>query len=497
MTAAARPLDLLPVILGGARVRGRLDGREVRGVTADSREVRQGSVFVCLKGTRHDGHAFVEKAVLDGAVAVVAGIPLRCTVPVLTVRDTRDALARLAAWWWGHPGRGMDVVGVTGTNGKTTTAYLIESILRAAGRRPALFGTVENRFGARTFPHRHTTPDAPALQALLAGVRRAGADSAVMEVSSHALDQRRVDGVPFRVAAFTNLTRDHLDYHGTMAAYERAKARLFELTAPGAEGGCAAVNLDDPAGPRLARRARGTVYGYTRAGRRGARRAGSRVALSPRGTSFTLHEGPRSMRVRLRLLGDYNVSNALAAAAAARGLGIGLDDVRRGLERLARVPGRFERVELAAPFTVVVDYAHTPDALERVLRAARGLRPRRVLTVFGCGGNRDRGKRPKMGGIAARLADFAWVTSDNPRDEDPRAILREVTAGIRRTGRHAVEPDRRRAIALALRAARAGDLLVIAGKGHERVQIVRGRELPFDDAAVARDLWRAGRGAGA
>jgi UDP-N-acetylmuramyl-tripeptide synthetase len=492
-----RTLDEVPGVLAVARVRGRLDGREVRGITADSREVRRGSVFVCLKGTRHDGHAFVEKAVLDGAVAVVAGIPLRCTAPVVTVPDTREALARLSAWCRGWPGRALDVVGVTGTNGKTTTTYLLESILRAAGRRPALFGTVENRIGARRLAHTHTTPDAPALQSLLADARDAGADAAVIEVSSHALDQRRVDAVPFRAAVFTNLTRDHLDDHRTMRAYGGAKARLFDLVDGAERGGVAAVNLDDPAGPRLARRTRAMAIGFTRAGRRGARVAGGRVTLSARGTAFDLREGPRALRVRLRLLGDYNVSNALAAAAAARGLGIGLDVVRRGLERLARVPGRFERVALPAPFTVVVDYAHTPDALERVLRAARGLRPRRLFAVFGCGGNRDRGKRPRMGAIAARLADFAWVTSDNPRDEDPAAIIGDVTAGIRRSGRHAVEPDRRRAIGAALRAARAGDLVVIAGKGHERAQIVRGRSLPFDDARVAATEWRRARAAGA
>jgi UDP-N-acetylmuramoyl-L-alanyl-D-glutamate--2,6-diaminopimelate ligase len=457
--------------------------------------VRDGSVFVCLKGARYDGHAFVPKAVRDGAVAVVAEHPLRCTTPLFVVGDTRRALAQLAAWFQGYPTRWLDVVGITGTSGKTTTAYMLESILRAAGRRPALFGTIAHGYGRLRFPADHTTVGAAELQSRFARVRRAGADSAVMEVSSHALAQSRVEGVAFRAGAFTNLSREHLDYHRTMRAYFEAKAGLFDRLPGAALGGVAAVNVDDPAGRAVAAWTSARVLGVSSSGRRGAFLAAEDTRATARGTAFVLREGARRMPVRLRLLGDYNVANALVAAGAARGLGIGLGEVRRGLERLARVPGRFEPVPLGAPFTVIVDYAHKPDALDRVLAAARGLRPRRLLCVFGCGGNRDRGKRPVMGDLSTRRADFTWITSDNPRDEEPASIIRQIVSGVRRPGRHAVEPDRRRAIAAAIGAAGPGDLLVVAGKGHEKYQIVRGTRLPFDDALAARAAWRNMRGA--
>jgi len=490
-----RDLEDMCTALAGARVTGRLPkGTEVSGITSDSRQVRPGSVFVCLKGARHDGHAFVPKAVRDGAVAVVAGHPLRSAAPVVLVEDTRRALAELSAAFWDYPSRHMDVIGVTGTNGKTTTTYMLESILRKAGKKPALLGTVEYRFGGRKFPHVHTTAEAPDLQRVLAAVRSGGGNTVAMEVSSHSLVQSRVVGVGFRAGVFTNLTRDHLDFHGTMRRYFEAKARLFEGLPPAELGGVAVINLDSPAGPAFAGRTAARVISYGVIGHGVSRRTGvflaaSEVETSVAGTRFLLSAGSFRMRVGLRLLGAYNVANALAAAGAAHGIGIGWPDIGRGLECLERVPGRLERV-VSMPFTAVVDYAHTPDALERVLVAARGLARRNVIVVFGCGGNRDRGKRPQMGGIATELTDFAWITSDNPRDEDPLSIIREIQAGIRRTGRHAIEPDRRRAIAAALEQARPGDMVVIAGKGHERAQLVRGRAFPFDDAAVVRSLCR-------
>ncbi len=497
-----RSLAELCGALTGGRAHGRTAGVAVRSVTADSRAVRPGALFVCLTGARHDGHAFVPEAVRNGAVAVVAERPVGRAVPVVVVRNARRALAELAAEFHGHPSRSLDVIGITGTNGKTTTAYMLESILKEAGRRPALVGTVECRFGAMRFPHVHTTPDAPALHALFAAVLRRGADAVAMEVSSHALVQDRVTGVAFRAGVFTNLTRDHLDYHGGMGAYFRAKALLFERLPPGAVGGAAILNADSPRAAALARCTRARVWRYAaarpaadasriRGWRRleGPRLWSSHAAATVSGTAFTLHEEGAAARVRLRLLGAYNVSNALAAAAAARSLGVSREDVRRGLERLARVPGRMERVPLRAPFAVVVDYAHTPDALERALASARRLARRKVIVVFGCGGNRDRGKRPRMGAIAARRADASWVTSDNPRDEAPDAIIADILAGIHSAPRPAVEPDRRRAIAGALRAARAGDLVLVAGKGHERTQVIRGAAHPFDDAAAVRDEW--------
>lgn len=499
MTPPPRELGEVRTVLPAARVAGAraaaaTERQRVLGVTADSRAVKAGWVFVCLKGARYDGHAFVPKAVRDGAVAVVAERPLRCTAPLFVVRDTRRALAALSAWAWGYPSSGLDILGITGTSGKTTTAYMVEAILRAAGRRPALFGTVAYRFGDRRFPSNHTTAEAPDLQKVISRVRRAGADAVVMEVSSHALDQHRVEGVAFRVGAFTNLSREHLDYHRTMRAYRDAKTRLFAGLPAATRGGAAVVNLDDPAGRLVTGGTSARILGVSRTSRTGAWLSASAVVATRHGTGFVLREGKRRLSVRLRLLGDYNVDNALVASGVARALGVELEGVRAGLQKLASVPGRFQPVPLPAPFTVVVDYAHKPDALSRVLASARDLRPRRLLCVFGCGGNRDRGKRPVMGAIATSRADFTWVTSDNPRDEAPEAIIREIVRGVRRGGRHAVEPDRRRAIGAALAAARPGDLLVIAGKGHEQYQLVRGRRLPFDDARVARAAWTAVHG---
>jgi UDP-N-acetylmuramoyl-L-alanyl-D-glutamate--2,6-diaminopimelate ligase len=405
---------------------------------------------------------------------------------VVLVRDTRLALAELSAAFWGYPSRNLDVTGITGTKGKTTTAYMLESILREAGKRPALFGTVENRFGKTRFPHLLTTAQAPDLQRLFSLVAQRGGNSAVLEVSSHSLDQHRVEGVGFRAGIFTNLTRDHLDYHRTMERYFAAKALLFERLPRASLGGVAVLNWDNAEGRRLVSRTAARIIRYSGSGNRGADLRATDGRSSFTGTRFVLHEEGLHVSVRLKLIGLYNVANALAAAGAARGMGVGSDAVKRGLEALAMVPGRMVPVPIRAPFTAVVDYAHTPDSLQWALKTVRGLARGRVLAVFGCGGNRDRGKRPKMGDIATRLADFTWVTSDNPRDEDPGFIISEITAGIHRHGRHEVEPERRSAIRSALLAARRGDVVLVAGKGHERSQIVKGRRIPFDDAEEIR-----------
>jgi len=466
----------------------------VRDVVTDSRRVKPGALFVCLKGARHDGHAFVPKAVRNGAAAVVAGRPLRSTVPVLEVRDTKLALALASATFWGHASRYMDVVGITGTNGKTTTAYMLESILGSAGVPCALFGTVEYRFGPTTFRHEHTTDFSNDLQRLFATVRDSGAKAVVMEVSSHGLALSRVRGVSFRGGVFTNLTRDHLDFHGDMRRYFQAKGLLFSSLPSAEHGGLAVLNWDDKAGRRMAGLTRARILRYSCAGggRRG--RFGDvgfhNLRADLLGTSFVIEEGGEKTAVRLHLLGGHNAANAVAAAAAARGLGVETAKVKAGLESLENVPGRMEKVALRAPFSVLVDYAHTPDALERLLFAARRLGGRKLLTVFGCGGNRDRGKRPLMGEIATRLSDFSWVTSDNPRDEDPEEIIRGISAGIRRVGSHSVMVDRREAISRVLSAAGAGDVVVIAGKGHEAQQIVRGKTIPFSDKRVAMEEWR-------
>ncbi len=473
-----------------------MDRVVVRSITADSRLVSPGALFVCLRGAQHDGHAFVPKAVRDGAVAAVAERPLRHSIPTILVPDSRRALAHLAAAFWDFPSRFLDVIGITGTNGKTTTAYMLDAILKAAGRRPALFGTVKCRFGTRNFPHIHTTPEADDLQWMFDRVRADGAKSVAMEVSSHALSQSRVEGTFFRVGVFTNLTRDHLDYHGTMRRYLAAKARLFKHLPCAGLGGTAVLNADSPSARFLARVTSARVIRYGTAASRHPDIwcEGIRAQRSATGTSFMLCAERDGVRVNLKLPGRYNCSNALAAAAGARALGIGLTDIRRGLESLNRVPGRMERVRIRAPFAAIVDYAHTPDALERAIAAARGFTRGKVITVFGCGGNRDRGKRPKMGAVATDKSDFTWVTSDNPRNEDPVAIIEEITAGIRRDDRYFVEPDRRRAIAAALAHARAGDTVLVAGKGHENYQIAGGRRFTFDDVKVLRQEWtRAAR----
>jgi len=477
----------------GARVRGSTRGRIVRGITCDSRQVERGSVFVCFKGARHDGHAFVPQAVRGGAVAIVSGFPLKSTVPVIMVRDPQDALARMSSAFWGFPSRHMDVVGITGTNGKTTTAFMAESILSSSGFPAGLIGTIRYSFRGREFRHVHTTPEAHDLQRLMAIMLKRGARALVMEVSSHSLDMKRVSGTVFRSGVFTNLTRDHLDYHGTMRNYFEAKSHLFRSLPGSAEGGVAVLNWDTREGRTLAGLTRARLIPFSASGRamrgfRGGLRAAGVQALAT-GTRFLLREDDRSVAVNLHLIGAHNVANALSAAGAARALGVDLADVARGLGRLLAVPGRLERVRLRAPFSVVVDYAHTPDALDRVLAALRPLVRRRLIVVFGCGGNRDRTKRPLMGRIATECADFAWITSDNPRNEEPSAIISEVVAGVRRPGRFAVEADRRKAIRAALVSARGGDIVLLAGKGHEMKQEVAGQAFPFHDASVATEEW--------
>jgi UDP-N-acetylmuramoyl-L-alanyl-D-glutamate--2,6-diaminopimelate ligase len=444
---------------------------DVRSVSYDSRTSVAGALFCCVPGEHADGHEFASAAVDAGAVALLCSRPLALDVTQVRVRDVRAAMARVAAAFHDHPSRRLEVAGITGTNGKTTTAHLLQAVLEADGRRTGLLGTLS---GTRT------TPEAPDLQAQFARWRDESYRSVAMEVSSHALEQHRVDATWFSVAVFTNLSQDHLDFHGTMEAYFQAKARLF-TTASTAK---AVVNIDDPHGRLLADAAQVPTRVYSMAD-------AVDLEIDPRGSTF----GWEGERVRLQLRGALNVANALAAAAAARELGVGPASVAAGLGSVASVPGRFEVIDAGQPFTVVVDYAHTPAGLEHLLADARrnaqpgGL----VLVVFGCGGDRDREKRPLMGAVAARHADQVIVTSDNPRHEDPDAIIAAIRAGVAgATGDDAVtapvfETDRRAAIRLAFDRARAGDVVVIAGKGHETTQVVADREIPFDDRTVARE----------
>lgn len=502
------PTSTLLEALPDKTVLGTLPGR-VTGIAYDSRKVAPGELFVAIPGFKQDGRRFATDAVGRGAAVVVAEgadpLPGAAAARII-VPSSREALARLADAYYGHPSERLTVVGITGTNGKTTTSLLVEALLGAGGRPTGVIGTIQYRVGDQAEAASQTTPEALELQALLARMVRARVGGAAMEVSSHALSLHRVDAIEFDVAVFTNLTQDHLDFHRTLPAYRDAKARLFALLAAGRKPRRAAVvNTDDPAGAAMI--AAATADARVRVLTFGLR---GQAELRPRHwesgmdgvrlqvVSSDSSHGP--IEITSPLVGEHNVMNLLGAV----GVGLALDMEPRQigpiLSRVTTVPGRFERVEAGQPFLVVVDYAHTPDALERVLTTARKLlQPgARLGVVFGCGGDRDRTKRPIMGGIASRLADRAWVTSDNPRSEEPEAILAEIETGIppEAAGRHEAIADRRRAIQGAVAWAREGDVLVIAGKGHETYQIVGADVLPFDDRDVARTalLERGGSG---
>jgi UDP-N-acetylmuramoyl-L-alanyl-D-glutamate--2,6-diaminopimelate ligase len=461
-------------------------GLEIGAVTHDSRAVGAGSLFVAIPGAKSDGNQFVEQALRRGAVAVASEQPPREGATWVQVPDAREALALLSAGLYGDPAAGLALVGVTGTNGKTTTTYLIDAALRATGRNSALLGTIQYRIGARAQEAVRTTPEASDLQALFKEMRQAGCSHAVMEVSSHSLQLKRVHGCAFQAAVFTNLTRDHLDFHGDMESYFAAKKILFEsLLKP---DGVAVLNADDERAKALAAATRARVirYGFAEA----AEVRASDVQLSIEGSRFRARTPLGDFAVDSPLLGRFNVHNLLAALAAAIGLGLDPAQALGGILSISGVPGRMERVFAGQDFAVIVDYAHTDDALRNLLETVRGLRPRRLITVFGCGGDRDKTKRPLMGAVASRLSDVIVVTSDNPRSEPPEAILDEILLGVSggRGGERHVIVDRREAIARALELAQKGDAVVIAGKGHETYQELRDRQVPFDDRQVAREL---------
>jgi UDP-N-acetylmuramoyl-L-alanyl-D-glutamate--2,6-diaminopimelate ligase len=459
---------------------------EIAGLAYDNRSVTPGALFFCVPGFKVDGHDFAPDAVARGAAALVVQRPLGLGVPEVVVGDVRAAMAEAAARFHGDPTRTLRVVGITGTNGKTTTAFLVRSILEHAGMRTGLLGTVTSIVGGVREPVERTTPEAIDLQATFARMLREGDRACAMEVSSHALHLHRVDGIHFSARVFTNLTQDHLDFHPTMEDYFAAKRMLFERP-----GGASIVNADDEYGRRLTSEIDGVLtFGIDRE----ADYRATDVRFDTLGSSFTLRTPDGEEReVETPLPGLFNVSNALAAIAAARTLGVPLDTIRTALETAHRVPGRFEPVDEGQDFAVLVDYAHTPDSLDNVLRAAREITRGRLHVVFGAGGDRDRAKRPVMGRVATALADRAIVTSDNPRSEDPDAIVDQVLGGT--DGSAEREVDRRRAIALAIEDAAAGDVVVIAGKGHEQGQEFEGgRKEPFDDVTVAREALKARSG---
>ncbi len=486
-------------LLDGAQVVARSGNPSVSGVEYDSRRVKPGCVFVAMRGETSDGNRYIDQAIQAGAVAVITDSSSekpRQGVAWAVVPHGRRALARVSANFYKHPAERIAITGITGTNGKTTTAFLIEAILTAAARKSALIGTIEYHVAGQIYPAPHTTPEALELARLLNQALGQGATDAVMEVSSHALAQQRVFGVPFDVAVFTNLTRDHLDYHKTMDEYFAAKRVLFEGCGTDAPR-VALTNLDDDYGAKLvefSRRRSSMVltYGWER----GDFHA-ENVDISPRGTRFDVVTPQEKLAVFSPLIGRVNVYNILAAAAAGYARKCDAQAIVRGVEMLTHVPGRFERVDCGQPFTVVVDYAHTDDALRNLTALAREFVSRtgakgRVLTVFGCGGDRDRAKRPLMGEAAGRGSDFVVLTSDNPRSEDPVAIINDALVGLQKTGvKYTVEADRRKAVAFAIGEARPGDIVLLAGKGHEKVQVTREGARPFDDVEVAREALRA------
>jgi len=485
-------------LLHGAEVLAQSGNPSVNGLEYDSRRVKPGDAFIAMRGEASDGNKFIDKAIAAGAVAIISDSATetpREGVAWVQVPHGRRALARLSANFYKRPAERLAVTGITGTNGKSTTAFLLEAILSAASRKSALVGTIEYHVAGKVLPAPHTTPEALDLNRILAEALGDGATEVAMEVSSHALAQERVYGIPFDVAVFTNLTRDHLDYHHTMEEYFAAKRILFE--------GCgtdpprvAVLNGEDEYGEKLAKVSKKRGSEVLTYGLMSGDLHAEKVDITPRGTRFDLVTPEEVVPVFSPLIGKVNVYNILAAAGAAYGRACKVDAIARGIASLARVPGRFERLDCKQLFTLVVDYAHTDDALRNLTSLAREFiqqarQKGRVITVFGCGGDRDRAKRPLMGEAAGRGSDFVVLTSDNPRSEDPLAIINDAMVGLQRSGaKYKVEADRKTAIALAIREAGPGDIVLIAGKGHEKVQVTREGSTPFDDVEVARQLLR-------
>jgi UDP-N-acetylmuramoyl-L-alanyl-D-glutamate--2,6-diaminopimelate ligase len=476
-------------VIRGAPAEAR--GIEITGLAYDHTAVGPGTLFFCVRGFTRDGHEFAPEAIARGAVALVVERPLNLGVPEIQVDSVRQAMAPAAAAFFGDPTAGLSVVGVTGTNGKTTTAFLVRTLLEADGRPTGLLGTVKSMIGGVEHPVVRTTPEAIDLQQTFKRMLEAGDAACAMEVSSHALELHRADAIHFDAAIFTNVSRDHLDFHPSMEEYFAAKRRLFTELAPG----CAIVNIDDPYGAALAAELGDPITLSLQDARATYRARDVQTGLA--GSRFTVAGPDGDVELVSPLRGRFNVYNVLGALAAARALEVPLATAAAAIQAAGQVPGRFEPVEEGQDFAVLVDYAHTPDSLENVLRAARELTAEGVdgtrgqlHLVFGCGGDRDRGKRPLMGEIARRLADRVIVTSDNPRSEDPEAIIAEILVGTGADVEH--DPDRRSAIAEAIAGARRGDVVVIAGKGHEQGQeFEAGRKIPFDDVTVAREVLRA------
>jgi UDP-N-acetylmuramoyl-L-alanyl-D-glutamate--2,6-diaminopimelate ligase len=489
----AKNLQELLKLIPQAVVTGKTD-RVIENMAYDSRVVGPASLFVCLHGAHVDGHNYIDKAVQCGAVAVIVdkAVTYDGDITVVKVDDTRTAMQILAPFFYDYPSRKVRLIGVTGTNGKTTTTYLLASVLKTAGFKVGVIGTIQTLVGDKVLPVKNTTPDVIDLQQILVQMAEAGLDYVVMEVSSHALAMHRVAGCEFDGAIFTNLTQDHLDYHKTLENYRDAKALLFQSLgqAPTKNNKWAVVNIDDAAGQTMVDSSAGKVYTYSLHGQGNLQAYNMQVAA--RKLQFTVRGAFGELSLSLKITGLFNVYNSLAAIGAALAEKIPSVSIKLALEQFTTVPGRFEIVETGQAFTVIVDYAHTPDGLENILKTARQITTGRIITVFGCGGDRDRTKRPIMGQLAAKYSDVVIATSDNPRSEDPLAILKEVEVGILAAlapkQHYEMIPDRRQAIATALKAAQVADIVMIAGKGHETYQILKDRTIDFDDRQVVREL---------
>lgn len=490
----AKKLGELLALLPDVQVQGSTD-IAIETVVYDSRQVIPGALFICLTGEKVDGHDYISQAQKSGAVAVVVEKDVSAVpgLTVIRVANTRIAMQAIAPYFFDYPGRKVRLIGVTGTNGKTTTTHIIRDVLMRAGYKVGLIGTIHTLIGERSLPVRNTTPDVVDLQATLAQMVASNIDYVVMEVSSHALALGRIAGCEFDVGVFTNLTRDHLDFHGTFENYTAAKARLFELlTSPDnvKTRKTAVINIDDPAANSMLASAQCAQITYSIHNQ--ATLTALNPVIEPRGVSFTMKYQDNAIPLHLKITGMFNIYNTLAAVGAMLAEEISPAIIKAALEEFQSVPGRFELVDAGQPFSVIVDYAHTPDGLENILRTAQQFAKGRIIVVFGCGGDRDRTKRPIMGKLAADYGDVVIATSDNPRTEDPVFILQEVEAGIKqgltRGKTYEVIVDRRQAIAKAIEQAKPDDIVIIAGKGHETYQILKDRTVPFDDRQVAREL---------
>ena len=476
--------------LGSFAISGKKD-IEINGIASDSNNVKSGFVFISIKGVKADGHSFINDAISRGAAALIVEkeVEVLEDITIIRVPDTKKILSTVADAFYNCPSNRMNIIGVTGTNGKTTTTYFIEQILRKAGHKTGIIGTINYQIGDRIIPAVNTTPGPIQLRALLNQMLEANIETAIMEVSSHAIAQKRIAGIEFDTCIFTNLTPEHLDYHVTLGQYQDTKLQLFEQMGKNSKKNTAKkaiINIDDPISKRFLDVCQVEIITYGLNTNASVYAADIRSTLN--GSCFKLHIGSESIDVKINLAGKYNIYNALAATSAALAANLSLNEIKSGLESLKSVPGRFEKITTDAGFCIIVDYAHTPDGMKQVLSAAKALKPNRIITVFGCGGDRDRLKRPQMGKISSELSDYTIITSDNPRTEDPMKIIEEILHGVKDTGRPDFEiiPDRKSAIKRAMELAKENDMIMILGKGHETYQVLKDTVVPFDDREVAK-----------